>query len=85
MAFEPASVAWAVDREAVMTPSGGSGQIFRIARRYDVHWLLAEEYGGRAETSRVVMALDGTAAGARVVKRFDDGTCRVYRLDWPSA
>ena len=65
-----------------MIPSGGVEPIAVVARRYDAHWLLAYETALRPVTSKLVMALDEGTAGLRLTTRFDDGRCRVARLDW---
>jgi 4-amino-4-deoxy-L-arabinose transferase-like glycosyltransferase len=83
LTFDPWFVNWATDREAIMIPSGGVKPILVVARRYDAHWLLASRSSLRPRTSKVVMAMQATAAEVRVTRRFDDGVCRVYRLDWP--
>jgi hypothetical protein len=80
LTFNPWFVGWAADREAIMTPSGGVDQIVRIARRYDVRWLLAERTSSRPRTSEVVMQLPG-AESLRVSTEFEAGGCRVYRLE----
>jgi hypothetical protein len=84
LTFDPWFVAWATDREAIMTPAGGAEAILLVARRYDAHWLLAQRTHSRPRTSGIVMTLEESVRGALVTKRFDDGTCRVYRLDWPA-
>jgi hypothetical protein len=84
LTFDPWFAAWAADRETIMIPSGGVQAIARVARRYDAHWLLAYPWSNRPLTSRTVMAMadEGDADGLRVATRYDDGACRVYRLDW---
>jgi hypothetical protein len=86
MAFDPWSVAWATDREAIMIPSGGVDAIRTIARRYDAHWMLAQQVSNRPVTGPEVLGLGlgEEIGGLQVRTQFDDGSCRVYRLDWHS-
>jgi len=82
LTFDPWSLAWLADRDAVMIPTGGAAPLAEIARRYDAHWLVAYESGLRPATSRAIMALDGDAAGLHLTRRFDERGCRVARVDW---
>jgi 4-amino-4-deoxy-L-arabinose transferase-like glycosyltransferase len=82
LSFDPWSVAWVADREAIMIPTGGVEPIALVARRYDAHWLLAFATSLRPQTSRLVTTLDGNAADLRLTPRFADGGCRVLRVDW---
>jgi hypothetical protein len=82
MAFDPWFVAWATDREAIMIPSGGLDAIGTIARRYDAHWMLGQQVQIRPRTSHEVFGLAEDPGGLQVQTWFDDGACRVYRLDW---
>ncbi|HYY06589.1 MAG TPA: glycosyltransferase family 39 protein [Candidatus Limnocylindria bacterium] len=83
MTFDPWFVAWAADREAIMIPSGGVEAIVGVARRYGARWMLAHAARNRPLTSEVVMGIEGRAGDLRTTRRFDDGLCRVYQLDWP--
>jgi hypothetical protein len=82
LSFDPWSVAWIADRDGIIIPTGGAEPIAIVARRYDAHWLLAFPTSLRPVTSPFVMGLDGEAAGLRLTRRFDEGGCRILRLDW---
>ena len=84
MAFNSWLVAWATDRETVVIPSGGTTAIARVARRYGVHWLLADPASWqRPQTVGIVSRMRGDVAGLHVATVYADKSCRVYRLDFP--
>ena len=83
MTFDPWYVAWATDRETVMIPSGGSESIFTAGWRYKTRWILAWEARHRPRTSEVVMRLETSRNAPPMTTAFDDGGCRIYRVDWP--
>jgi hypothetical protein len=81
LTFDPWSVAWLADREAVMIPSGGVDAIARVARRYDTRLLLTHPMIGRPQTSALVGKLEGTVGPLRVTTLHAEGTCRLATVD----
>jgi hypothetical protein len=81
LTFDPWSVAWLADREAVMIPSGGIDAIARVARRYDTRLLLTHPMIGRPQTSALVGKLEGTVGPLRVTTLHAEGTCRLATVD----
>jgi hypothetical protein len=81
LTFDPWSVAWLADREAVMIPSGGLDAIARVARRYDTRLLLVGPVLGRPQTGALVHKLEGTVGPLRVTTIARGGYCRLATLE----
>jgi hypothetical protein len=82
LTFDPWFASWLIRRDAIMIPSGGGAELATVARRYDVHWLLAWSMFSRPTTSRALLQLGDRADGIGVSREYEDATCRVYRLAW---
>jgi hypothetical protein len=81
LTFDPWSVAWLADREAVMIPSGGLAAIARVARRYDTRLILIHPMLGRPQTVALVGNLEGVSGPLRVTTTHRRDACRLARLD----
>jgi hypothetical protein len=81
LTFDPWTVAWLADREAVMIPSGGLDAIARVARRYDTRLMLIHPMLGRPETGPLVAGLEGTSGPLRVTTIHRQGACRIATVE----
>lgn len=81
LTFDPWSVAWLADREAVMIPSGGVEAIARVARRYDTRLMLIHPMVGRPQTSALVASLEKGSGPLRVTTLHGEGACRLVTVD----
>ena len=81
LTYRPSIWAWETDRESIALPAGGEEAIARIARHYEVRWIVVAPLTNRSATSRALARMTEGSSELRAEVALQGRACQLLHLE----